>query len=49
MGQRLQSAQQAKENDTDRQISIAALTQVLFGWEPYTEEKLSGETAERFE
>ena len=31
----------AKENDTDRQISIAALTQVLFGWEPYTEEKLS--------
>ena len=30
----------AKENDTDRQISIAALTQILFGWAPYTEEKL---------
>lgn len=30
----------AKENDTDRQISIAALTQILFGWVPYTEEKL---------
>ena len=30
----------AKENDTDRQISIAALTQILFGWGPYTEEKL---------
>ena len=30
----------AKENDTDRQISIAALTKILFGWAPYTEEKL---------
>ena len=30
----------SKENDTDRQISIAALTQILFGWVPYTEEKL---------